>query len=79
AEKGFIIAGQETDGCQTPVDLGMGKMVSSKKDFIGRRSLTRSDTAREDRNQLVGLLPENGDLVLPEGTQLIERGTASAP
>jgi len=43
AEKGFIIVGQDTDGSVTPVDLGMNWIVSKKKDFIGKRSLSRSD------------------------------------
>ena len=71
AEKGYIIAGQETDGTVTPVDLGLGHMVSKTKDFIGKRSLSRSDTAREDRKQLVGLLTEDESEVLPEGAQIV--------
>ena len=56
AEKGFIIVGQDTDGTMTPIDLQMNWIVSKKKyDFIGKRSLYRSDTIREDRKQLVGL------------------------
>jgi len=51
AEKGYVILGQDTDGTQTPMDLGMDWIVSKKKDFIGKRSFTRSDTAREGRNQ----------------------------
>ena len=38
AEKGYPIIGQETDGTVTPQDLGLGWAVSSRKDFIGRRS-----------------------------------------
>ena len=54
AEKGFIIVGQDTDGTMTPIDLQMNWIVSKKKyDFIGKRSLYRSDTMREDRKQLV--------------------------
>ncbi len=79
AEKGYIIVGQDTDGSITPYDLGMGGMVSKTKDFLGRRSLTRSDTAREDRKQLVGLMPDDAKLVLPEGTQLTEQSKASPP
>ena len=46
AEKGFIIVGQETDGTVTPGDLRMDWAVAQKKgDFIGKRSLSRSDTA----------------------------------
>jgi sarcosine oxidase subunit alpha len=79
AEKGYIIVGQETDGSVSPYDLGMGGMVSKTKDFLGRRSLTRSDTAREDRKQLVGLMTDDAELVLPEGTQLTEQSKASPP
>ena len=73
AEKGYIIVGQDTDGSITPYDLGMGGMVSKTKDFLGRRSLTRSDTARADRKQLVGLLTDDPLTVLPEGTQLTDK------
>ena len=79
AEKGYIIVGQDTDGSISPYDLGMGGMVSKTKDFLGRRSLTRSDTAREDRKQLVGLLTDDAQLVLPEGTQLTGQSQASPP
>ncbi|WP_288902158.1 sarcosine oxidase subunit alpha [uncultured Sneathiella sp.] len=72
AEKGFIIVGQETDGTTTPQDLGMDWIVSKvKPDFIGKRSFTRTDTARKDRKQLVGLLTDKPDDVLPEGAQLV--------
>ena len=73
AERGFIIAGQDTDGTVTPMDLGMEWIVSRNKDFIGKRSLARTDTMREDRKQLVGLLPDNPEDVLPEGGQIVER------
>ncbi|MAG95738.1 MAG: sarcosine oxidase subunit alpha family protein [Alphaproteobacteria bacterium] len=72
AEKGYVIVGQDTDGTVTPQDLGLGAMVALKKpDFIGRRSLHRADTTRPDRKQLVGLLPENPEEVLPEGAQIV--------
>ena len=71
AEKGYIIVGQDTDGTVTPQDLGMGWMVSKRKAFIGQRSHRRVDTARTDRKHLVGLLPLDGDALLPEGTQLV--------
>src|SRR5205085_2832875 len=71
AEKGYFIVGQETDGSVTPLDLGLGGMVAGDKDFLGRRSLRRSDTARADRKQLVGLLPDDPQEVLPEGAQLV--------
>ena len=73
AEVGFIIVGQETDGTVTPIDLGLEVMVSRAKDFVGKRSLARADTARADRRQLVGLLPEDPNMVVPEGAQIVER------
>jgi len=72
AEKGFIIVGQDTDATMTPIDLQMDWIVSKKKyDFIGKRSLYRSDTIREDRKQLVGLLTEDPNEVLEEGAQIV--------
>jgi len=72
AEKGFIITGQDTDGTMTPIDLQMDWIISKKKyDFIGKRSLYRSDTIREDRKQLVGLLTEDPKEVLEEGAQIV--------
>jgi len=74
AEKGFIITGQDTDGTMTPIDLQMDWIVSKKKyDFIGKRSLYRSDTIREDRKQLVGLITEDPKEVLEEGAQIISK------
>ena len=64
----------------TPLDLGMSWIVrKDDSDFIGRRSLRRSDTARPDRKQLVGLLPVEPDQLLPEGAQLVERDTGVVP
>jgi sarcosine oxidase subunit alpha len=71
AEKGFPIVGQDTDGTVTPHDLGMSWIVSTTKDFIGKRSLRRPDTARPDRKHLVGLLPVDPGERLPEGAQLV--------
>jgi sarcosine oxidase subunit alpha len=82
AEKGYAMVGQETDGTVTPQDLGMDWIVSKQKGehkgewrggFVGRRSHRRRDTAKSDRKRLVGLLPEDPGLVLPEGAQLVER------
>jgi sarcosine oxidase subunit alpha len=74
AEKGFVIVGQETDGTQTPQDLGMDWIVSKKKDFIGKRSFSRSDTTRNGRHQLVGLLPLDNKTLLPEGSYIVNEG-----
>ena len=80
AEKGFVIVGQDTDGTVTPHDLGMSWIVNERKgDFVGKRSLRRPDTARPDRKQLVGLLPEDPDSLLPEGAQLVAEDTGRIP
>jgi sarcosine oxidase subunit alpha len=82
AEKGFVIVGQETDGTATPDDLGMGWIVNpSKGDFVGKRSLVRSDTLRPDRRRLVGLLAADPDALIPEGAQIVREvgGTIPTP
>ncbi|NLU68382.1 sarcosine oxidase subunit alpha family protein [Streptomyces sp. HNM0574] len=79
AEKGFIIVGQDTDGTVTPQDAGMGWVVSKLKDFVGKRSYSRPDTVREDRKQLVGLLPADRSTRLPEGAQIIAPGVPVTP
>ena len=43
-----------------------------KKDFIGKRSLKRSDTIREDRKQLVGVVPLNKSEFIEEGQHIVE-------
>ncbi|MCY9783403.1 2Fe-2S iron-sulfur cluster-binding protein [Nocardiopsis sp. EMB25] len=78
AEKGYPIVGQETDATVTPQDLGMSWAVSKKKaDFIGKRSHTRAENNRPDRKQLVGLLPADPEIQLPEGAQVV--GTDRLP
>jgi sarcosine oxidase subunit alpha len=62
------------------MDLDMGWAVGMKKpfSFLGKRSLARSDTVREDRKQLVGLLTQDPDSVLIEGAQIMESATTGA-
>ncbi|HKI27984.1 MAG TPA: 2Fe-2S iron-sulfur cluster-binding protein [Actinomycetota bacterium] len=80
AEKGYVIVGQDTDGSVTPHDLGMDWIVNpSKGDFVGRRSLRRSDIVRPDRKQLVGLLPVDPEALVPEGAQLVLDDTGRIP
>jgi sarcosine oxidase, subunit alpha len=70
AEKGYIIIGQDTDGTQTPYDLNMSWIVSKKKEFIGKRSFQLSYLKATGRLQLVGLLSENDDEIIPEGAYI---------
>ena len=80
AEKGYPIIGQDTDGTVAPQDLGMSWVVSKKKtDFLGKRSHARPDNRRPDRKQLVALLPDDHELVLPEGVQLVQYAELPAP
>ena len=73
-EKGFIIAGQDTDGSVHPYDLGMGWAVSQKKpfSFIGKRGMNREDCVKEGRKQLVGLKTKDPMQVIPEGAQAVD-------
>ncbi|MBE8157837.1 MAG: sarcosine oxidase subunit alpha family protein [Betaproteobacteria bacterium] len=71
AEKGYIIAGQDSDGATSPIDMGLSWMLSKKKkDYIGRRSLARPAIARSGRPQFVGLLAEDPQALIPEGAYL---------
>ncbi|MGB0867104.1 MAG: glycine cleavage T C-terminal barrel domain-containing protein, partial [Granulosicoccaceae bacterium] len=80
AEKGFIIVGQDSDGTMTPADLGMDWIVSkAKPDFLGKRSHARTDVVRAGRKQLVGLLTDDPQTVLPEGTHIIEEVKPKPP
>ena len=72
AEKGFIVVGDETDGTTTPNDVGLEGLVSKKKaDFIGKRSLEQPHLKARNRKQLVGLLTEDPNEVLPDGAHAV--------
>ena len=57
AEKGFVIVGQDTDGSVTPIDLGMDWIVAKHKDFLGKRSLSRS-RLYSSRSQTTGWIAD---------------------
>jgi len=77
-EKGFLHVGTDTDGCTLPADIGMGAVLSRKTDdFVGRRSLERTDAQRTDRLHFVGLASEDPRLVLPIGAHVL--ANASSP
>ena len=81
AEKGFIIVGQDTDGSMTPADMNMDWVVGKNKtfSFIGKRSLERSDSVRENRKQLVGLKTLDPEAVLSEGSQIVNDPKQTIP
>ena len=44
-------------------------MVSQKKDFIGKRSLSKDAFVSDDRQTIVGLVPVDKKSKIPEGLQ----------
>ena len=73
-EKGHP-AGPELNGQTTAHDLGMGKLLSKKKDFIGRALAARSALTNPARPTLVGLKPLDGTTALRAGSHLLPSGT----
>jgi len=69
-EKGYLIVGQDTEALTTPHDAGLGWMVSTRKEFVGRRSLERPALVASGRAQLVGFRCKDPQLVVPEGAAL---------
>ena len=63
-EKGHV-AGAELSGQTTPADLGLGRLVSRKKSFVGSVLLHRPATADRARPALVGLMPVDGRSAIP--------------
>jgi glycine cleavage system aminomethyltransferase T len=55
-EKGFITH-NEINGRHTAGDVGLGRMASKKKDYIGRMMSEREGLNDPDRMQLVGVRP----------------------
>ena len=47
-------------------------MISTRKDFLGKRSLSRPEMVQKDRKQLIGLLSKNREDMLAEGGQIIQ-------
>jgi len=80
AEKGYIIIGQDTDGTVTPADAGLSWAISkAKKDFVGKRSLSRADMSLSNRPHLVGLLTVDPSHVLDEGAQVVSQSPGHSP
>jgi sarcosine oxidase subunit alpha len=75
-EKGHV-GGPELDGRATLEDLGLGRMASVKKPFIGSVLRLRPDLQRKDRPQLVGLVPVARSETFKGGSILCEAGDES--
>ncbi|MDF1737375.1 MAG: sarcosine oxidase subunit alpha family protein [Minwuia sp.] len=63
-EKGHV-AGRELDGRTTAADVGLGRMVSTRKNFIGSTLAAREYLHGEDREHLVGLSSVSGTRISP--------------
>ena len=70
-EKGFITHA-EIHGRTTAFDIGMERMVSQKKDCIGKTMSERPGLHGETREQLVGLKPVGAVKQLTAGAHLFE-------
>ncbi|PSL20024.1 sarcosine oxidase subunit alpha family protein [Shimia abyssi] len=75
-EKGFITHA-EIHGRVTAFDIGMERMVSAKKDCVGKTMSERPGLSGADREQLVGLKPVGPVKQLTAGAHLFEVGAAA--
>ena len=74
-EKGHV-AGGELNGTTTAGDLGLGKMMSSKKDYIGRMMAGREGLVDKNRQCVVGIRPCDVTDKIRAGSHLLKRGDA---
>ncbi|MBY4891982.1 sarcosine oxidase subunit alpha family protein [Rhodobacteraceae bacterium N5(2021)] len=72
-EKGHA-AGNELNGTTTALNLGMGRMVSKKKDSIGSTLSERVGLNEEDALKLVGFKPVDFTNTVPAGAHLMTKG-----
>ncbi len=72
-EKGFITHA-EIHGRVTAFDIGMARMVSAKKDCIGKTLAARPGLVEETREQLVGLKPVGAVRQISAGAHLFDAG-----
>ena len=75
-EKGHI-AGNEINGQLTARDLGLGRMMSTRKDYIGRVMAQRPALLETDRPALVGFKPVDPKARLRAGAHFIPVGAAN--
>lgn len=71
-EKGHA-AGNELNGQTTAQMLGMGRMVSTKKDSVGS-VMSRREGLAADKRRLVGLKAVDADKLVPAGAHLFTEG-----
>ena len=71
-EKGHV-TGAELDGRTTIDDVGLGKMASDKKSYIGSAMRKRGILSSKDREMLVGFFPINKNDTFDAGTIICEK------
>ena len=72
-EKGFITHSEIT-GRVTAFDIGMERMISAKKDCIGKPAAARPGLIDPDRERMVGLRPGDSAGRLTAGAHLFKDG-----
>jgi len=77
-EKGFITHG-EIHGRVTAFDIGMDRMISAKKDCIGKTLANREGLLDEGREQLMGFKPVGAVKQLTGGAHLYNEGDEATP
>ena len=77
-EKGHV-AGPEIDGRTTADDLGLGMMMSKKKEFIGKPLAYRESLTTDDRKKFVGFVPLDGTTSLKAGSQIVVDADQAPP
>ena len=73
------VAGSELDGRTIPYDNSLEGLISKKKDFIGKRSLSKKAYVAEDRQKIVGVVPLDKKTSIPEGSYIVKDAKAKLP
>jgi methylglutamate dehydrogenase subunit C len=71
-EKGHV-AGGELNGTTTAADLGLARMMSTKKDYIGRMMAGREGMVAKDREAVVGIRPVDKTDRIRAGSHLLKK------
>ncbi|HJY72669.1 MAG TPA: glycine cleavage T C-terminal barrel domain-containing protein, partial [Streptosporangiaceae bacterium] len=75
-EKGHLIVGQDTDGLTRGFSAALDWAIKlDKDDFIGKPELAwqhETENGTSGGSRLVGLQPEDGSLVPPEASQIVD-------
>ena len=77
-EKGHV-GGAELNGQTTAHDLGLGRMMSTKKDYIGRVMAGREGLVDPSRPVLAGFKPVDRTQRLRAGAHFLNKGATASP